>query len=389
MKAISNAVRCAIFAAMLVSLLRAEKAPASVWQIGTIDTDGAGRFSSLKIDKNGNAHVAYIAEGDDNTLKYGFWDHELKRWFTMSLRKGAMFCSLALDSKQRPHISYSDVGAAKGTKVRYVYWDGSAWKERPILVRSDVIGYYTSIVLDPNDYPTITYYEYEGPGGGAALRLHAVSWNGMYWEGRTIDATRGSGKFNFLISGPQGRLQVAYADVDAMNASLRYGYWNGQSWVTEILEGIQTPFYAQAVAAAVDTTGAPHIVYTDTLHKLVKYATRRGDKWELQVVDTILKEAYPDRNGIALDAEGRPYVSYYDAGAGRLKLAYREGSKWISETVDENNAGFCSSLQIFDGTIWVTYADEGFGTLKFARQPLPGADSPARNGAPAPSRTPH
>jgi hypothetical protein len=102
-----------------------------------------------------------------------------------------------------------------------------------------------------------------------------------------------------------------------------------------------------------------------------------------------LKEAYPDRNGIALDAEGNPYLTYYDAGAGRLKLAYRNGSKWISETVDQNNAGFCSSLQIFDGTVWITYADEDFGALKLARRPLPGADLPARNSVPAASKTVH
>src|SRR5207245_2545558 len=122
---------------------------------------------------------------------------------------------------------------------------------RPIELNSDVIAYYTSIALDTNDYPTISYYEYEGPGGvGYMLKLKTVSWNGTYWEGRTVDATAGSGKFNSLATGPAGSLHVAYGNVKAENAGLRYGYWNGQSWATEILEGIRMPFYTYSVAIA-------------------------------------------------------------------------------------------------------------------------------------------
>src|SRR5437763_721092 len=77
---------------------------AAEWQREVIDPT-VGRFSSLRIDSSGNAHVAYSAT-DDNLLKYGFWDHKLNKWFTTALDRSRGFCDLVLDSKQHPHISY-------------------------------------------------------------------------------------------------------------------------------------------------------------------------------------------------------------------------------------------------------------------------------------------
>ncbi len=87
-------------------------------------------------------------------------------------------------------------------------------------------------------------------------------------------------------------------------------------------------------------------------------------------MDRIRQEAYPDRNGIALDDQGNPYVSYYDAGQGILKVAFRKNGKWYSEVVARDYAGFTSSLQIHDGMLWVSYADDEGGTFQVARRPL-------------------
>src|SRR5215831_18133086 len=120
----------------------------SEWRIDTVDSAAAGHFSSLKIDKDGNAHVAYTTDEDGTPLKYSFWDHRLDRWFTMVVDHGASFTSLVLDSKQHPHISYADAGGSKGAKLRYAYWDGTTWKKMPIPLSAEVIGYYTGIALD-------------------------------------------------------------------------------------------------------------------------------------------------------------------------------------------------------------------------------------------------
>lgn len=371
-------------AALLALQIVASSAPQ--WRIEMLDNSEAGKFSSLKIDKNGNAHVVYITEDYRHTLKYGFWDHALARWFTMTIADQASFCSMVLDSKQRPHVSYADFGSGKGTRLRYAFWDGTAWVKQGIPLNADAIAYYTSISLDANDYPTISYYEYEGPGGiGFVLRMRIASWNGSYWEARTVDQEGGSGKFNSVAIDSNDRLQIAYANVKAEHASLRYATWNGHSWDTEVLEGAEGPHPVFSVSLVVDKENNPHIAYSDVNNRLIKYATRRAGKWTIEVVAGVSVVGYPDRNGIAVDAEGNPYISYYDAGRGLLRVAYRRGGKWVSETVDRNLSGFTSSIQVTDRALWVTYADEINRGIKCARRDLDQTPDTAHNNSHLPS----
>jgi hypothetical protein len=289
----------------------------------------------------------------------------------MPVAKYASFCSLTLDSKQRPHISYADSGTAKGSKLRYASWDGLAWKTQAIPLNADVIAYYTSIALDKEDKPVISYYEYEGPGGiGFVLRLRVVSWNGKYWEARTVDQSGGSGKFNSIAVDSAGHPHLAYANVKAETSGLRYAQWDGQSWKNEVLEGQGGPYPIYSVALALDRNDTPHITYMDLTQRVAKYATRRDGKWQLHAVASFSREAYPDRNGITVDDNGNPYFTYYDASLGVLKLAYKTDNQWITEVVDRDFAGFTSSVEINNDTIWITYADESGARLKCARKPL-------------------
>jgi len=98
----------------------------------------------------------------------------------------------------------------------------------------------------------------------------------------------------------------------------------------------------------------------------------------LTSVDSLAKVGYPDRNGIALDSQGMPYISYYDAGSGVLKVAHPDGGRWLAEIVDENYAGFASSLQIDHGWIWVTYSSAEGDQLRVARRKLDAAEPGSR-----------
>ena len=351
---------------------------AAEWRRDVVDP-AAGMFSSMKFDIYGNAHVSYM-DPSRNELRYGFWDHSLKKWFTTKVDGSAGFCSLALDSHQRPHISYQ----AYGGGLMYARWDGASWQKQKIPIGAREIGFYTSIALDQNDNPRISFYEVDNAEGDRLVRLRTVTWNGKFWELTTVDSTKGSGKFNSIAVDSKGQPHIAYANVNYENAGLRYAYWNGKSWKTEILEGDGQPGptcaprceTAYSVSMVLDKGDNPHVTYTDVPNHLVKYATKKDGHWRFEAVDSLAKEGYPDRNGIALDDVGNPYISYYDAGAGVLKVAHREGQKWAAEVVDQGFIGFQSSLQIDHGAIWVTFADLTGGSLKVAHRPLDGTDAP-------------
>jgi hypothetical protein len=356
-----------VLVALLTLALRAED-----WQIEVVDASGPGLNSSLKIDKDGNAHLCYvIAHG--GALKYAFWQRNLNRWFTMVVDTSAGGCDLALDSKQLPHIAYEDFGTASGSRLRYAYWDGSTWNKKPIPLNSDVISGYMSIALNPKDEPSISFYEYRGPKGtDIKIRLRNVMWNGKYWEVRTVDADEGSGKINSMVSDSQGHFYLAYAQVSIGES--RYAFWNGKSWELEKVESHEQAhlqYVGFSCAIALDKQGTPQMTYMNGSSSLVKYAIRENGRWNLQVIDRIT--AMPvelDRSSIAIDDQGTPYIAYHDAGMGTLKLARKEGAQWRVETVDGNGAGFTSSMSIDRGVLWISYADEGTGALKVARQKL-------------------
>jgi len=356
-------------------LVRSAPAASSDWRIEVVDQSGTGLYTSLKVDTLGNGHLIYTTETEEHALRYGFWDHALKRWFVMTVAKGANFCALTLDSKQRPHISWADYGTFVGSKLRYAHWDGAAWKIEAIPLSSEVIDFYTSIALDQNDYPTISFYEYRGPRGtDIAVRMRVVQWNGQYWPAQTIDGENQSGKYNALVSDSQSRVHLAYANVGAQTAGIRYAIRDQGKWNAETIEDIRIAktYMGSGAGVAVDKNGNPHIVYANNSERTIRYAVRNGKQWVLEKVADVSKAVYADRYAIAVTDAGIPYVAYYDGGSGELRVAWRQGSHWISETVESNGAGFTSSMSIHDGQLWVSYADQSIGGIKVARRMLDG-----------------
>jgi hypothetical protein len=354
---------------------------AAEWRIEDVDPGGGGKFSSLKLDSAGNAHVAYYDEVQ-HELKYGFRDRRLNKWFTTRLDGTAGFCSLVLDSKDQPHISYLTVN----NKLKYIHWNGKSWDKQPLEINAKVIDFYTSITLGPNDYPRISFYEYWGTGEDYELHMRNAAWAGNRWELQTIDTTPGSGKFNSIATSASGLPQIAYANVRAEHAGLRYAELNGKMWAVTVIEGTTEPHPVYSVAMAVDKNGGPRIVYTDLTTNAVKYAAKEKGKWQIQLVDSVVEVGYPDRNGIALDDEGNPYLSYFDVGAGVLKVAYQVNGRWVTETVDQNSNGFNSSLQIRQGYLWITYSDASGSSLRFASRELPRSGKNDESGKPSQSQ---
>jgi hypothetical protein len=358
--------------AVLGCLLVPLQIAAAEWKIEAVDAAGPGRFSSLRLDRDGNAHVSYVVD-EHNQLRYGFWDHLQKKWFIMPVAINASFCSLALDSKQQPHISYADAGTMSGSRLRYAHWDGLKWNIEALPLDSDIVAYYTSIALDTADRPNISFYEYRGRRGSEfSIRLRVVSLTDGHWEVRTVDPSNGSGKYNSMAIDANDQLRLAYANVNAMTPGARMATWTGKEWRLEIVDDRTSNngrTVGPSMAVTLDKNGTPHLAYRDMNAPLVKYATISGGRWATEVVDfPVMPPRFEDRNSIAINEAGHPYISYYDARRGELRLAHKEGARWQVEVVDTGSAGLTSSLQIDRDSIWISYADETKGQLKVARR---------------------
>ena len=365
-----------------------ETQPANGWVIEKVDVSGPGRTTSMKVDKHGNLHICYMV-GQGQLLKYAFRDQERGKWFVMTVDQNPNNCSLALDSQQRPHISYGDYGTGEGSRLRYAYWNGTSWIKQVIPVSSSIVSGYISIAIDAADRPSLAYYEYRGPRGtDFKIRLRHVGWNGKQWEMRTVDGEEGSGKVNNMTADSKGLSHLVYANV--ATGEMRYAFWNGTAWTLEMVESrlqSQGQYVGLSCAVTTDRNDTPHVTYLNTTAMLVKYAVRTGGRWKTENIGRVtgVMEDF-DRNSIMIDDLGRPWVGYYDPGVGVLQIVHKDGGKWITETVDGNGAGFTSSMQIHGGKIWISYSDESGMSLKVAHRPLTlsesgaSADQTAKNG---------
>jgi hypothetical protein len=63
--------------------------------------------------------------------------------------------SIALDSRDMPHISYYD---SEKNDLKYAYKNSFGWRIQTVDSKEDV-GLYTAIALDSNGNPHISYYD--------------------------------------------------------------------------------------------------------------------------------------------------------------------------------------------------------------------------------------
>ncbi len=144
----------------------------------------AGGYSSLAIDDNNQAHISYyFYDTVDNAgyLKYatkasGSWktsivDAEKDSDGNYTGDRGG-YTSIAIDSNNRPRISYYDFD---NHRLKYARNTGSSWSISSISDKDSTAGLYTSIAMDKSGQPAISYYDV------TAGQLRYAHYSGSAW----------------------------------------------------------------------------------------------------------------------------------------------------------------------------------------------------------------
>jgi len=178
-----------------------------------------------------------------------------------------LFTCLALDSTDRPKISY---WVGTNGNLKYASWDGSSWDIQTV-DSAGIVGLDTSLALDSGDRPRISYWDSGNDG------LKYASWDGSSWDIQTVDSA-GNGMFNSLALDSVDRPKISYWDYS--NDDLKYASWNGSSWDIQTIDSAGS--VGLSTCLALDSAGRPRISYYDWTNGDLKLAvtcvrTLRGD----------------------------------------------------------------------------------------------------------------
>ena len=264
------------------------------------------------------------------------------------------YTSLTLDSNRYPHISYFD---ETNFDLKYTRWNGIAWISDTIDTVGHV-GMYTSIALDSNDRPHISYYN--ETDGGTNGHLKYIHFDGNQWDNVTIDTGRHCGFWPSISIDSIDRPHISYCDW--YKDDLKYTYFN-QTWhINTVISGN----VGSITSLALDSNDNPHISYKNVPSYDLKYAYFNGTQW---INETI------DQNGnvgsyalIGLDSNDHPHISYYDYTNHDLKYAFYNGNQWNITSIDTiGDVGYSTALAV-DSTnsVHISYYDNTNEDIKYA-----------------------
>jgi hypothetical protein len=177
------------------------------------------------MDSRGNPHIAYCDNDPYGFMaaKYAYYDGS--SWHVAFVDKqdhAVHGTSLALDSADRPHISYTHDKCLK-----YAYYDGSRWRFT-VIDNDEVFHGSTSITLDAEDHPHIAYSrkKFQPPPEETAIKY--AYYDGSRWRKHLVeyagkDITLGG--WNSIALSSRGRPRIAYNKVVMFGEeALKYAY---------------------------------------------------------------------------------------------------------------------------------------------------------------------
>ncbi|PIU68017.1 MAG: hypothetical protein COS84_02255, partial [Armatimonadetes bacterium CG07_land_8_20_14_0_80_40_9] len=141
----------------------------------------------------------------------------------------------------------------------------TSWEKQ--IVDSERVGTWTSIALDSNNYPHISYCDWTGPGPYGSLKY--ARWDGTSWEKQIVDSEGSVGYWTSIALDSSNYPHISY--FDETNDDLKYAKWNGTFWDIQAVDSEGN--VGQYTSIALDSNNYPHISYKDWTFGYLKYAT--------------------------------------------------------------------------------------------------------------------
>ena len=232
------------------------------FRVSVVDNsiDG-GKSTSLSLDKNNNPHISYIDKHTDS-LKYAYWDGG--KWIIETVDNNIEFSSTSLqfDSQYNPHISY--YGYSNPLNLKYAFWNGENWTIEIVDEKfiSPWCSNCISLALDDENQAHISYGAYTY---NTSTQLKYATQENNTWQNSTLDSPD-SGWYLSIALDSNEFPHISYYDYEYYD--LKYCYWNGDNWMIDTISQ-----YGYDTSIALDESDNVHISYYHAGMKALMYAT--------------------------------------------------------------------------------------------------------------------
>lgn len=273
-------------------------------------------------------------------------------WFIEAIEEGTFVgtaMGLALDTSNRPHVSFFDV--QRGS-VRYAEKVTGAWQVETVEILPRYVIGPTNIKLDSTGRPHLSYCD--------GVQLRYAHRSGSLWNITSVDRCYIEGA-NDLAIARDGSTRFAYA---GYNGLLRFATWNGSGWAKVTVD--EETVIARYVSLALDEADLPHVTYSGNGN--LRHAVLAHTGWVVEIVDPEDRSGFYGR--LALDARGWPRIAYYGSRDRELKLASWDGTErtWALDVIDsDGDAGWDIGLATDRrGRLHISYYERLTGDLRYS-----------------------
>ena len=316
------------------------------WQFEVVDEGPwVGRWASIALDSADRPHISYY-DWDNACLKYARWDGAVWQTETVDCTDNAGWdTNIVLDDDDHPHISYSIAASWRDQDLGYAHWDGTQWLVETIEAGNDsLVGGDNSLALDSAGRPHVSYND-SGSGADPYSLKHAVR-DGGKWITETLE-TGGFVGSNSLVIDDADHLHIVYAASDDDN-HVKYATWDGTSWQMETL--VTQDNFMGGISLVLDANQRPQFSYYHNTGSVVelRYVRWDGAAWQSEIATTTpVASNWGQHSALVSDASGELHVVYYLEELTLLGYAHKSGAAWQAETIDQGGVtGVFASLAL-------------------------------------------
>lgn len=340
----------------------------TTWTTDTIFSTGL--YPAIVQDENANPRISFL-DNNDGYVKYAVRNGD--SWSIEPVAKvsdangtfaNAGVTSMALDAQDNPYITFYDYGS---DQFKLASKNGNTWNIIPIPLPNDpkmsydspfIPGAESSVIIDKQN--GIVHIALHMLGGLSGYVLGY--WRSGMTAALIVDDSDGQTGFNNSIAlDSNGWPAISYEAKGA--GELKYAKWNGSGFDKETVADMPDIYWMNHLSSLrIDDADIPHIVFYG--QGGYKYASKNGSVWVIK--DLSFQSQYPSLS-LSIDSNNNPEIVMVtnDFGnANRLKQACLNGSNWSYDNI-EDNIQDCVIATCTTGRIAVAYVTDNF-VLKYA-----------------------